>query len=142
MDAQHTPLRHLAGAAHVEGLDHSTEAIGRHGDDVLAVCLQQGGELGHGVVTLALFEQQGGDLAAGGEGGRVLPAPLQLCGDEHQPLVQGVPQELQRLWTETGEESETSSIALEVRRPQWHPYGSHHHLLTLKTWLRGVLLPL
>lgn len=109
MNAEHRPLWHLTGAAHIEGLDHSTETIGRHGNDVFPVgvdlCfhddlrVQQGRELwcGAGAIDLPLFEEQRSYLAAGGGGRRVLPVPVQLCGDEHQPLVQGVPQQLQWL---------------------------------------------
>lgn len=109
-------LGHLAGAAHVKGLDHGTEAIGCHGDDVLSIRIHVGGlhdPLGvqrrreqaggewhgraYGRVGLALLEEEGRDLAAGGGRRGVLPGPLQLCGDQHQPLVQGVPQQLQWL---------------------------------------------
>ena len=109
LKAEHRPLWHLTGAAHVEGLDHSTEAIGCHRDDVLPISIhlcfhdnlrvQQRGELWcrARVVNLPLFEKQRGYLAAGGGRRRVLPVPVQLRGDEHQPLIQGVPQQLQGL---------------------------------------------
>lgn len=107
----HTPLWHLAGAAHVESLDDSTEAIGCHGDDILYVCIhlrlyhdlrvQRGRQRGLGLPSL--FEKQSGDLTAGGRRRRwrVPPGPLQLCGEEHQPFIKGMPQQLQRLqmWT-------------------------------------------
>ena len=104
MKAEHKPLWHLTGAAHIKGLDHSTEPIGCHGDNVLPVSVhlsfhdalgvQQGWQLGRGagVVHLPLLEKQRGYLTAGGGGGWVLPVPVQLCGDKHQPLIQGVPQ--------------------------------------------------
>lgn len=114
MKAEHRPLWHLTGAAHIESLDHSTEPTGCHGDNVfhISICfsfydnlrVQQGGELWRraGVVDFPLFEKQRGYLAAGGRGRWVLPIPVQLCGDEHQPLVEGVPQQLQWLQRQTG----------------------------------------
>lgn len=109
MKTDYRPLWHLTGAAHIEGLDHSAESIGCHGDNVLPVGIhlsfhnnlrvQQGGELwcGAGVLDLPLFEKQGGYLATGGRRRRVVPVPVQLGGDEHEPLVEGVPQQLQWL---------------------------------------------
>lgn len=109
---KYTPLWHLTGATHIEGLDHSTEAIGCHGDNILHISIhlsfhynlrvQQGRQLWHrgGVVSLPLFEKQGGYLTTrggGGGGGRVFLGSLHLSGDEHQPLVEGMPQQLQRL---------------------------------------------
>lgn len=107
----HSPLWHLTGAAHIISLDDGTEAIGCHGDDVLYVCIhlslyhdlrvQRGRQRGLGLPPL--FEKQGGYLTAGGRrrGRWVPPCPLQLCGEEHQPFIKGMPQQLQRLqmWT-------------------------------------------
>lgn len=116
MKAEHRPLWHLTGAAHIEGLNHSAETIGCHGYNVLPIGVhlsfhddlrvQQRGELWHraGVVGLPLFEKQRGYLAAGRGGGWVLPVPVQLCGDEHQPLIERVPQQLQRLQRDRGSE--------------------------------------
>lgn len=104
----HWPLWHLTGAAHVEGLDHSTETTGCHGDNILAVgvhfsfndelSVQHLGQLRwrSGTLNLPLFEQQSGNLAARG-GGLARLAPAQLGGDEHQPLLQRMPQQFQRL---------------------------------------------
>lgn len=102
----HTPLWHLTGAAHIESLDDRTEAIGCHGDDVLYVCIRLSlyhdlrVQRGLGLPSLLpLLEKQSGYLTAGGRrGGRwVPPGPLQLCGEEHQPFIKGMPQQLQRL---------------------------------------------
>lgn len=109
MKAEYRPLWHLTGAAHIEGLDHSTEPIGSHGYDILPISahlcfhnnlrVQQGGKLWcrARVVNLPLFEKQRSYLTAGGRCRWVLPVPVQLCGDEHQPLIQRVPQQLQWL---------------------------------------------
>lgn len=94
MKAEHRPLWHLTGAAHVEGLDHSAETTGCHRDNILPIGIhlsfhdnlrvQQRGELwrGAGLVNLPLFKKQRGYLAAGGRRW-VLLIPVQLCGDEH-----------------------------------------------------------
>ena len=146
MKAEHTPLWHLTGAAHVEGLDHSTEPIGCHGDDVLPVgvdlCfhddrrVQQGRKLwcGARVVHLPLFEEQRGYLAPGGGGGWVLPVPVQLCRDEHQPLIQGVPQQLQRLQRGANPHTHTDR-RWEVHRPRKKTKWVIHVGVTAEEWL-------
>ena len=54
-------------------------------------------------LNLTLLHQEGGDVASGcGGGGWVTAIPLHLSGDEHQPLIQGVPQQLQRLQEREG----------------------------------------
>lgn len=127
--AEHRPLWHLTGAAHIEGLDHSTEPTGCHGDDVLPVSVhlcfhddlrvQQGGKLwcGARVVNLPLFEKQRGYLAAGGGRRRILPVPVQLCGDEHEPLIQGVPQQLQ--WLQRDRQEVRGTRDQREKRREW-----------------------
>lgn len=100
MKAEHRPLWHLTGAAHVEALDHGAETIGCHGNNILPIRIhlsfhdnlwvQQRGELWSraGLVDLPLFEKQRGYLAAGGRGRWVLLVSVQLRGDEHQPLIE------------------------------------------------------
>lgn len=102
------PLWHLAGAAHIEGLDYCTQPVGSHGDHILTIYIslgrlriQWGGQKVRGVgdngrISLPLLQNERGNVTPWRRVS-VSTFPIQLCGDEHQPFIQRMPQQLQRL---------------------------------------------
>lgn len=110
------PMWHLTGTAHVEGLDHGAQAIGYHRDDILTVGTalrrlhhglgvqqQRGIFAGYRGFALLLFQEKWRNVISWGWGCCVRALLLQLSGDENQPFVQRVPQQLQRLHRNTRE---------------------------------------
>lgn len=104
------PVWHLTGTAHVESLDHSAQAIGYHRDDILTIGValrrlhhwlgvqqQRGIFAGNRRVDLLLFQEEWRKVISWGWGCCVCALLIQLGGDEDQPFIKRVPQQLQRL---------------------------------------------
>lgn len=129
---------HLTGTAHVESLDHSAQAIGYHRDDILTIGValrrlhhwlgvqqQRGIFAGNRRVDLLLFQEEWRKVISWGWGCCVCALLIQLGGDEDQPFIKRVPQQLQRLDNNTREHHFNTVVLHKTRAgcALWDSFG-------------------
>jgi len=129
---------HLTGTAHVKSLDHSAQAIGYHRDDILTIGValwrlhhwlgvQQQGAIfiGKRRVDLLLFQEEWRNVISWGWGCCVCALLIQLSRDEDQPFIKRVPQQLQRLNSNTREHHFNRDVLYKTRAgcALWDSFG-------------------